>query len=465
MNMRVGIDWGTHSSKWAYSAQGKVNLGDVVSSNLSIGGGAISLSQDGELVGLKRVAILDPKLNWDAGFGPTDVPYKALVAFSISSLIRAAVEHRAREAGGSFDDHLRQSELRLSFPNWIGDELAPTFAGLRQAASVAVRILLENPAAVPNAPGPARLDRFLSAYSSALASSKALEPSNEPMAVRDLVEFEDARIEIRYLMESVAAGLPSLEFLEGLTEDGRHKAIRYRRLLIVDSGAGSTDVGYMVLYRESEDEDYYFVYFRPCRQIPLGGNWLTDRLWEKLGKTTNSFSEAEDYKLSLSTADRSEPGRFQAEVPDSRDWISGIAQPTLRYTGAVPKHTHMHQNISTDLVLTGGSSVVPGLAEGLLNGLPTASQAAVARHGPTNLDFPPLATNVRVFQRLLPSYQRAGLGLNEQARRAVAHGLCMDLRHLIKYENVPNPYFRCEGGCADPGKRLRGMGDQWIGRM
>lgn len=463
----IGIDWGTHSSKSAYSRYGIIEFGDVVSSNLHSDGENIMLDPRGGIIGFKRAVITDPKLDWRQPHQQTGIAYGATVTFVLCSLIRSLLVRCTGNdlSAASLAHVMPGAEFRFSFPNWVGDEMRPAFNNFRESAILAVSMVLKDPECVSAMRAPNHAKRFEQAYEAARAEQAVGVRDNEnPMDVIDVLKVGGNTILVRYVMESVAAGLPTLKQMEKKMQAGSRDK-RYRKILVYDVGAGSTDVGYMVLYRESDSEDFYFVYFPPCEQIALGGNWLTDRLWERIGKEENSFVLAERRKEQLG------PDSFPVEIPEVAQWLDGIALPSAQYVGKLPPHVHMHQNILTEVILTGGSSLVPGLAEILRQHVPDALTIALNNHTQRTLDFPLAARSARIFEEILPEFQRdpddpdaEAKGPVEQARRAVVHGLCLPLNRLITYAGVPNKYFRCDGGCADPGRGIEGSSEQFLGR-
>lgn len=77
----------------------------------------------------------------------------------------------------------------------------------------------------------------------------------------------------RYLVESCAAGLP---YLRTIVLNSPPGVPGLGKLLVVDVGAGSTDIGYMLRTISVNSSSENLLYFTPAPTCPIAGNKLTE---------------------------------------------------------------------------------------------------------------------------------------------------------------------------------------------
>jgi hypothetical protein len=128
------------------------------------------------------------------------------------------------------------------------------------------------------------------------------------------------------------------------------------KLLVVDVGAGSTDIGYMLRVRSitTSKENLYF--FHPASSFNVAGNELTDemvRYYAARGEPL-TYSRAEARKLQSTK---------WATLPFVDIWKKRISEHVREYVSGIPDFRWLPAPVSLNVVLTGGSGLVPGLSE------------------------------------------------------------------------------------------------------
>lgn len=86
---------------------------------------------------------------------------------------------------------------------------------------------------------------------------------------------QDGKLRWGFITESGAAGLPYLRAMDIEDVPGAHGLAK---LLVIDVGAGSTDIGYMLRVRHRETRKEKLYYFTPASSFPVAGNELTKEL-------------------------------------------------------------------------------------------------------------------------------------------------------------------------------------------
>lgn len=348
----IGIDWGTHSSK--FSVHGDKAQALILSSTLFRSGSFLTFpdvdkspaSSAGVLSPrLKKVIVDDPHTSfWIGRRTDTGMSLGHSVVFSLAALLGGVLE-RAKLLPADIN------EITFSLPNWsIAREHQSAFRKFKSAAKVAVSLLHSAPEALPIPGKPTEI--------------KAFETAVQPFLPAECEDFMDSThdaedrivvngLPVNFMPESVVAGLPYLD----LIERSSHRQVR--RFLIVDVGAGSTDIGYMALWRESASEPFYYVVFPPAPTSPYAGENLTRRLAEKNG---GDLLSAEEVKLNCA-----KDGRLTKELPYiDHEWIPEISRISGEYLAGLGKHSLQKMLVPLTIILTGGSSVVGGLDNAIM---------------------------------------------------------------------------------------------------
>lgn len=160
----------------------------------------------------------------------------------------------------------------------------------------------------------------------------------------------------RYLVESCAAGLPYLRNIITSVENESPPGLKgLGKLLVIDVGAGSTDVGYMLRTINLENKENLF-YFPPAATFVIAGNELTERLreyYEQQG-IRRAWAEAETAKLR-------ETGWHALEF--ARDWRQQIRRHVKEYIRGIPDKRWLPLSVPLQVIVTGGSGVVPSLKD------------------------------------------------------------------------------------------------------
>jgi hypothetical protein len=130
------------------------------------------------------------------------------------------------------------------------------------------------------------------------------------------------------------------------------------KLLVVDVGAGSTDVGYMLRVKNRSTGAEKFYYFRPASSFPEAGNVLTDEIMKYYAQRNQplTYREAEARKLQRSD---------WANLPFVQSWIRRICGHVQKYLEGVADKRWLPMPVTLEVVVTGGSGLVPGLADGI----------------------------------------------------------------------------------------------------
>lgn len=371
----LGIDWGSHSSKWAgwFAGDAKfVSKMPVYSSNLARTGDSLTFSPDANtldedslITSVKTRLIQDPLGQdfWGADRLDTGTSLGEAVAFSLCCLLNDALSHIKDSVGECPID------IGFSFPNWLVER---TRAGktavkhFRQAVELTVNLFGYVP--YNKLPYPQRsfpIIRWKKLVCEALArvreeggDGKTLSIDNMTQRVFSLPAYD---VEWSFLVESGAAGLPYLRAMRMDIElvPGAPGLVKF---LVIDVGAGSTDVGYMLRVRNRETERENFYYFRPASSFPEAGNVLTQGLKKYYGARNDPITdrEAEARKLQ-------DPSWASLQFVDS--WRRRIREHVREYVEGIPDRRWLPMPLPLNIVVTGGSGLVPGLADSVKQGV------------------------------------------------------------------------------------------------
>ena len=269
--MFIGIDWGTNSSKWAIwrsDSRSRYLVGRIQASiigvhldELRFGG-----TKDARIVvaNVKQEILHNPIAYpfWTSEREDSGTTLGELVAFSLSALINDALSEAK-------DRDLRSTKLDigLSMPNWISDGSSKHIRAAQnfcEAAAVAVACSTsQGPKAQPQQRFAKKeirnsVQNAVNALGGAAGLRKyAPDWATMTRTAPPTFQYKDAKW--RFIVESCAAGLPYLRT--------RGKDSRFRKILVVDVGAGSTDVGYL-LKTETREGDEKLNYFGGLKWVP-----------------------------------------------------------------------------------------------------------------------------------------------------------------------------------------------------
>ncbi|MBI1750534.1 MAG: hypothetical protein HYR59_07690 [Acidobacteria bacterium] len=437
----LGIDWGTHSSKWCY--QDLLNhryVGTVWDSRVWRIGESLAMfplqthyaALEGEAA-LKRKLINDPDQSfWEGPRRKLGVTLGEAVVFSLLALL-ADAERKLNEKDLSLRD-TDELTIRFSHPNWISQHAVPALQNFRDAAFVALTGFIEMTSVVSvedsfhmQAP---QLRSAVERHLSSLPSLTPLPETYSHEAYSRSLAGNAGHIQWQLVFESCAAGLPQLAELESELFDGGavdpNQHARIRKLLVVDIGAGSTDFGYMLRTilpdpRTDAPTGPALLWLPAAPAFERAGNWLTERIhadWEAQGRKTTP-EEAEIYKTSGATD--------WYEKPYVREWCTSIAERVEHYVRQLPdkRYLYGHRFPPLQIVLTGGSSSVKPIARTVVDRVKTA---LVARGVAAEV-----AGNTKSTRCALPSFATQGYSEDRLAQLAVCIGASHPYFAKLKY--------------------------------
>lgn len=368
----IGIDWGTHSSKWTWSlleSDSQVTSGQffrILRSDVRLDSNQqIFLSTEAPPSGsifefsLKGTLIRDPYGSfWEGRRKHSKLSLGELVSFSLWFLLGEAYESLCVTTGIEPES----VEIRFSLPNWVGsDNAAAARSSYEQAARVACQIFVKERRGWSQESTPNR-EKWHSTVGAVLDELRISNDTEVATATKDFAALLQHTFTVapdvtfRFVAESSAAGLTGLRDIEAELEG--HKYLR--KILVVDVGAGSTDIGYVL------------------RTIPQGAS---EALIQLPPANTCSFA-GEELSLSIVEIYRSRGERIthaEAEliktVREDKDWLthpavdqwrSRIADHVLSYVSDLPDRRWLPEEPALQVLITGGSGVVSGLDEKIL---------------------------------------------------------------------------------------------------
>ena len=362
----LGIDWGTHSSKWAcYEATRKAYVpefplysSDLLSKDGFLTFGTTLVSDDDGVRGLKGVLINDPLGGsfWESQRQDTNTSLGEAVSFSLCCLLTDAfrkVEIDEQLSHGPVD-------LGFSFPNWLvdtGRKFAAASVNFRQAVAVAVELATTiKPSDLPQA-GERFSIKTWREFVSGIRDGATANVSALSIETITQTSFNssDGRFRWGFITESGAAGLPYVRAMRIEDVPGAHGLAK---VLVVDVGAGSTDVGYMLRVRHRETRKEKLYYFRPAFSFPVAGNELTRELVNHYRAMNQPITqtEAEARKLQQTSWNK---------LAFVDIWRTRIAQHVGEYVSGVPDNRWLPLPVTLNIVVTGGSGLVPGLKDSI----------------------------------------------------------------------------------------------------
>jgi hypothetical protein len=377
----IGLDWGTHSSKWWFDAiddSGRQvlpkNPGGVVDSTIYRTGNALRLMRertvsDSEIQDprVKRFLLQDPQgaSFWDAPREGIGISLGDAATLSLSVLLGDAIS-RVRKQELEIGRETKVS-IVYSLPNWIG---------LDSTHQAARRRMFETTVVLAGLLGRRGFDELpvvnekvnLAEWANSLAEIRASDSCRQQFQVsprdfgtlveREFVSPTDERLSWRLAPESSAAGFPQLLHLLMPAEEAKKAQDHWVKLLIVDVGAGSTDAGYFISSRRSNGT-LLLNYLKPAPTHDYAGEHLTEMVksfyFHKKHREI-TMQEAETIKLSA-------PGEWVNEK-FAKNWRTKIAEHVGEYMAHVPDELRLGEPVIPGLkiVMTGGSGLVEGLS-------------------------------------------------------------------------------------------------------
>jgi hypothetical protein len=386
MSGYLGIDWGTHSSKWAYQRPGSNPIvGAIWDSSVSRAGTDLVLhtleqrNQDpSREMALKRKLINDPDQSfWEGPRPKLGVTLGEAVVFSLLALLTDA-DRILGSRGMSFRDS--GSVVRFSHPNWISADNVRALACFRDAAVVALSVFLNN-TQLPNRNGLVKIsadfvNRRVQAAKQLADELPVFPESYNHQDYQRCTKGVIKGVEWEFVFESCAAGFPYLlQHDRDTFEDTLHKypaKRRVRKVMVVDVGAGSSDAGYLVRTVRPRDAHGIMrpllIWLPAADALELAGRWLTDRIYADLKQQGRrvTIDEAEDLKLTRPSA--------WVGKPYVKEWSTRIADHVAEYARSIQDEVCLPNEPELELVVTGGSSAVEPMRREVLNEVRAALQ-------------------------------------------------------------------------------------------
>ncbi len=373
----IGIDWGTHSSKLCIHYGLRCIAAPIFSSDIVSTRGRIVFGpeehpkQDQIVRGLKGDLIKNSLTEqfWGNQSRPdTGTSLGEAVALSLTCLVAEAKRLlTVAGAGSAFAD----AELGFSFPNSLAEDGRRARMAARnfcEAAQVAVAVVSASRAGESPLPG----IRYSTTEWKLRVNSTRLRLAANPPAPITLDTANSYRLvppqagpAWRFIVESSAAGIPYLRAMQLSTARGVRGL---GKLLVIDIGAGWTDVGYMLRTTNIATGASAFCYLRPASAFPIAGNELTEGLLKHFRALNRrmSFAEAEAQKTS---------GTSWCNLPFVSAWMKQMCDHVETYVRGIPDERWLPAAGPLSIVVTGGSGLIPGLKEKLVESVRSAMRA------------------------------------------------------------------------------------------
>jgi hypothetical protein len=435
---QVGIDWGTHSSKICIvDPKGEYLTGPLFSSALLHHGDDLVFAPKGkikedELVRSLKSDLIQHSLSvpfWSRDDRPdSGTSLGEAVAFSLICLLSESRRWLAKDYG---EVDFGQVEVGFSLPNWLAEDTrrATIAAGhFCEAVEVAIHIAASQKATDLPAPGKpfsiSRLKQWIADARAAIGKDHDKHPTIEAVN-KTAFSLTPEGPKWRFIVESGAAGLP---YLRAMKLSNRPGVAGLAKLLVIDVGAGSTDVGYMLKTSNVTTGAPTLYYFHPASTFAEAGNALTEELvkYHRAQNKPLTWAEAELEKI----ADTS-----WHKLPFAQLWIRHICDHVAQYIHGVPDERWLPMPVKLHMVVTGGSGLVPGLRKQL-------HDAVIATLARRKFDFKTDENlSVDAVDKYKPTFNLETEA--EVARRAVSFGAAdpdkPGFRYMLKMDAPARP--------------------------
>lgn len=374
----LGMDWGTQSSKWAaeIAHNGKSEyLNGIVRSELLCHGNEIIMDPMEDyrpkierIRSFKGYIIKDPFTPfWDAPRDDVGMSMGAGVVFSICNLFGDFLL-TLRKKKISLKDGEAAIEMGFSFPNWLKANDAGSLkaaTNYHEAIVIASYMFRFFVADLPLSQQPYSVAKWRDLIENARRAINLSQPTDLSIADMTVTKYSPENFGFaekggdalwRYLVESCAAGLPYLRNIKLQSPKGLPGL---GKLLVVDVGAGSTDIGYMLRTVSLKGKGENLFYFPPAAIMRVAGDKLTEEIRElHYSKGRNiTFADAEVLKINSS--------HEWVTAPFADRWRREIAKHLKDYIQHSPDMRWLDMDVPLQLIITGGSGVVDGLASAL----------------------------------------------------------------------------------------------------
>lgn len=369
----IGIDWGTHSSKWTWSESDSPKVLQVpykiLRSEVCLEDGTnrVFLDSDAPGAGLVYISSVKGKLikNPDQPFwgGPQKrirLTLGELVSFSLWFLLGEAYQNLCTTIGRGPE----KIDVRFSLPNWVDiAEGAVGRACYDQAARVACHMFASDREAWSRTPRPLR-EEWQEQIRRALELLNMSDDSpidTDRQGFRSMLQRQyDVRegVKFRFVAESSAAGLTGLR----VTEEDESRYLR--KILVVDVGAGSTDIGYVIRSIPPKDSgaSEALCQLPPANTCQTAGEDLTRRIVEVYRSRGEEIGFDEAERRKTVGGDEEWLGH-----PAVAEWIRSIAEHVRRYVSDISDKRWLPEMPGLQVLIAGGSGVVAGLREAILS--------------------------------------------------------------------------------------------------
>jgi len=445
----VGIDWGTHSSKWAADVVTEENddifLTNIISSDLLIDAGKITMAPpDSHLPDIERISsfkryiIKDPYTPFWACRDDINMSMGSGVVFSICTLLGNFIaELTERELISVVNS--TEIEVGFSFPNWLKENDSGSRTAARNYHEAIVISCCLFKIWTDNLPNPGEL-YSVKEWEELISKIRKdiVFPADSRVSIGDMTttEYEpydfsigenDNKLKWRYLVESCAAGLPYLRSIELKTPPG---VPGLGKLLIIDIGAGSTDIGYMLRTISIKDGSENLFYFPPAATLPIAGNVLTEAIKDfndSIGRSI-TFKEAENYKITMTSE--------WINKDFAERWKKDICKHIKDYIKNSPDRRWLDVNMPLEIIITGGSAVIEGLSTEVRK---TVNKGLKERGLQSDV-----ADNVEIISDNI--FAKVFRIKDDYARMAVAIGSADKDKPSLKYLSEMSPPTRIDSG-------------------